>query len=490
MSRTRLVLRRLILVLLPVAVGLAGAAVAMLLLAKQTSLMGPFRVELSAGFGKGLTTVALPPLGRLTADTHLAPVGLTATLEDLRIQQLTTEIRDHGIQEVADRVLRDALDTAPRFALRVLLVSAIGATALALLVFRSRWKQIVGAALAAVLFVGGSELLAWRTYRPEALLTPTFSGSLSVAPKLIGPVQRAIDRIEAFRGELTAILDGAARVYSSIDANPLLGTDQIRVLHISDIHLSVLGIQFAKEAASAFDVDMVVDTGDLTSFGTPAENLVLGSIPGFRRPYLFVRGNHDSVGLVAAMRRIPNVIVLDAGTRRVAGLTVYGLGHPVFTPDRTRVIDDETFAAIARGAGTRIASDLARLPTPPDLVAVHDDRMAEAVAGQVPLVISGHFHQESVRTVGGTVFLRVGSTGGAGANVFTQQGGIPLSAEVLYFDRATGAFLAYDVIEQSPESGSLEVKRHVISQEFQPGAPTPTPTVSPTASPSPTSTSP
>jgi hypothetical protein len=120
-------------------------------------------------------------------------------------------------------------------------------------------------------------------------------------------------------------------------------------------------------------------------------------------------------------------------------------------------------------------------------VALHDDRMGEAAAGFVPLVISGHFHQASARTINHTLFLRVGSTGGAGANVFTQAGGVPLSAEVLYFSReAPHTLIAYDLIEQSPESGSLVVRRHLIGEEFGTLVPTPpstSPSVSPPSSP-------
>jgi predicted phosphodiesterase len=473
MTRIRRSLRSVLGFLAPVAVGLAGAALALLIWGKQTSLMGPFRVELTTSFGRGLTTVALPPLGRLTADTHTAPLGFTATLQDIRVPQLSAQLRDQGIDEIADRVLDDALRAAGRFAVRVLGVSAAGALVLALALFRFRWRAVVGATLATLLVVAGSEALAWRTYRPEALLSPTFSGSLALAPGLIGPVRTAFGRIEAFRGELTSILEGASRVYGSIETNPLIGANQIRVLHISDIHLSVLGLEFAREVADAFDVTLVIDTGDLTSFGTPAENLILRFMSGFGRPYVFVRGNHDSEGLVAAMRRIPNVVVLDGEARAVAGLTVYGLGHPVFTPDRNLNLDDDDIAALARASAQRIAADLARLGRPPDAVAVHDDRMAEGVAGSIPLVISGHFHRPSARSMAGTVFLRVGSTGGAGANVFTQEGGIPLSAEVLYFDRSTGRLLAYDVIEQSPETGSLQVQRHLASEEFPPVTPGP-----------------
>jgi hypothetical protein len=81
------------------------------------------------------------------------------------------------------------------------------------------------------------------------------------------------------------------------------------------------------------------------------------------------------------------------------------------------------------------------------------------------------------------LYLRDGSTGGSGFNVFTAPGGIPLSAEVLYFAREPEpTLIAYDVIDQSPESGSLTVDRHVVEDEFGelvPSPPPPTSTESP-----------
>src|SRR5207302_10916542 len=86
----------------------------------------------------------------------------------------------------------------------------------------------------------------------------------------------------------------------------------------------------------------------------------------------------------------------------------------------------------------------------------------------------------------GTLYLRIGSTGGAGAKVFTQVGGVPLSAEVLYFSRTTPRVLVgYDLIEQSPENGSLTVRRHLVSEDFGtlvPTPPSPSPSESPSAS--------
>ncbi|TMK84371.1 MAG: hypothetical protein E6G44_10100, partial [Actinobacteria bacterium] len=374
-------------------------------------------------------------------------------------------------------------------------VAVAGALILGLIVFRAAWRKVVAAVVVATLAVGLSETIAWRTYDSQALLTPSFSGSLALAPKLIGPAQTAIDRLDDVRAELSRVVTGAIGVYTSIQDVPQPGVEEIRVLHISDIHLSPLGVSFAQEVARSFDVDFVLDTGDLTSFGTPVENsLVLSQVASFRIPYVYVRGNHDSLALQADMERIPGVVVLDGRTKRVDGLTVYGLGDPVFTPNKLAAVDDARIAEQVRAVGPRILAQVSVLSRPPDIVAVHDDRMAEAAAGYVPLVVSGHFHQPGARVENGTLFLRVGSTGGAGANVFTEAGGVPLSAEVLYFSRTSPPQLvAYDQIDQSPVSGSLTVRRHLVEQEFgelvpTPPSPSPSPTPSPTGSLTPTFT--
>lgn len=474
-------------------VGLLGAWLGTLLLGRAEVPMGPFQVEVSAGFGPGLTEIGLPPFGRVVADTHVAPLRIAATLQDVRVQRLTEVVGRIGIEGLSDQVERDALAELKRLAGRLLGAAVLGALVLGVLVFRTRWKQILAAGLAAFLTIGGIELLAWRTYRPAAFAEPTYSGSLGTAAKLIGPVREATDRIEDFRAGLQTLIAGATRAYTSIQAQPLVGDDVVRVLHISDVHASPLGMDFARQVADSFDVDLVIDTGDTTSFGTSIENLIATRIPGFDRPYLFVRGSHDPMSLQSEIAGLSNGVVLDGNVSEVDGLAVYGLGHPSFTPARGEDVDAEAFEEESRSAGPVIAEDLAALEEPPDIVAVHDDRMAEAIAGSVPLVISGHFHETTARVVNGTLYLRIGTTGGSGAGVFRGIDEIPLSAQVLYFSRGPDAELvAFDVIEQFPDTGSLTVTRHLVSSEFGELVLTPSPTVSlaptltVTATPSPT----
>ena len=470
--------KRTAMLLAVAAVGLAGTWLGVTVGARRGAELGPFDVQLSAGFGKGQTEIVLPPLGRLTADTHTAPLAFRATLREVDIQELTRLVRDRSVRQIADDIEDSTRGRVVPFAFQLLGVGILGALLLAALVFRTNWRAVLLSLVVPVTVVGGSELAAWITYDSNAFRAPRFSGSLTLAPRLVGEVETAAARIDAFRLELQRIVSGAARVYSQIQTRQFSG-DQIRVLHIADVHLSPLGMEFARELAEAFDVHVVVDTGDLTSFGTSAEDLIARFVPGFGRPYLFVPGNHDGPSIEAAMARVPNVTVLDGTSVEKAGITFYGLRHPVFTPNKEAALDDAEFETRARQAGERILRDVEVVLTPPGVVAVHDDRMAEAVAGRVPVVISGHFHQSAARAREGTLFLRTGTTGGAGFTVFTQEGGIPLSAQILYF--APGpqpTLVAFDRITQSPESGNLSVERHLVREEFgelRPGVTPPPP---------------
>jgi predicted MPP superfamily phosphohydrolase len=448
-------------------VGLLGAWLGAVLLAPTSVAMGPFRVDVRPVLGRGVTEIGLPPFGRVVADTHVGPLGISGTLADVGVQRLTAVVGEVGIEGLVDRVQRDALGALGWLALRLLLASLIGAAVLAALVFRRRGREIVVACLAAVVVVGGAQVLAWATYRPAAFTEPTYTGSLGTASRLIGPVREATDRIEDFRVGLRTLIASATRAYTSIQAQPLLGAASVRVLHISDLHASPLGVDFAREVAAAFDVDVIIDTGDLTSFGTPLEDLITAKIATFGRPYVYVRGNHDPMSLQARIARLPIATVLDGNVAEVAGLRVYGLGHPAFTPAGTpHGLDPEAFEEEARAAASRVAEDLAALDAPPDIVAVHDDRMVESLAGRMPLVISGHFHRTSARAIDGTLFLRIGTTGGNGAGVFRGLD-VPFSAQVLSFSlRPEVRLVAYDVIEQDPETGSLSVTRHLVSREF------------------------
>jgi predicted MPP superfamily phosphohydrolase len=445
-------------------VGLGGAWLALLALGRADYAVGPFRVEMFARPGLGHTEIAVPPLGRLDANTHVGPIRLTATLQEVGPTEVSELVRHRGMQGLARQVEEEGLAALRVHGWRSLGVAVLGALALGLLIFRLRWRRVLAAGLSGAVLFGASATLAWTTFRPEAFASPTYTGSLALAPQLIGPIREATGRIEDFRIELQRLVAGAVGAYTQIaETVPETGT-AVSLLHISDIHSSPLGMDFAQRLAQAFRVDLVVDTGDLTSFGSPPERFITTRIRGFEVPYVFVPGNHDSPATSTGVGAQPNGIVLDGRAEEVAGLTIYGAGHPVFTPDPTVDVTDREFADAARAAGEAVAEDVAALDLPPDIVAVHDDRMAEASAGMVPLVISGHFHQPEARVEEGTVFLRVATTGAGGLDTFTRPEPIPLSAQILYFDGDPLRLVAWDVVTLNPITRDLSVSRHHISE--------------------------
>lgn len=472
-------LRRVAPLLAIVLVGMAGAWIAALVAGRAGYVVGPFRVELFARPGPGITEIALPPFGRIRADTHLSPLKLSAALREVGAEELTSVVRRKGVDGLALEVEEEGLAALRRYAWRSLAVGAAGAAAAGLLVYRRRWPRVVAAGLAGALLLAGAGGLSWATYRPEAFLRPTFTGSLTLAPRLVGPLQEATGRIEDFRAELERLVSGAVLAYSRIAGVRPAAQSDVVVLHISDIHLSPIGLDLAQRLASSFEVDLVVDTGDLTSFGSRLEEPIVERIGDFDVPYVFVRGNHDSPETARTVAAQPNATVLSHSSARVAGLMLYGAPDPLFTPDESRDLPPEAIAAAIRAAGMEIAEGVAAAEPPPDVLLVHDDRMAEEAAGLVPLVLSGHFHSTGSRVIDETRFLRVGSTGGGGLEAFARDGAEPLAAQVLYLDGTPLSLLAWDAIELDPITQDLTIRRHLPEEMEQVAEPTPAPAESP-----------
>jgi predicted phosphodiesterase len=470
-------------ILKPLVIGIVGAWFAVGAFGHQTVEMGPFHVRFDATFGRGLTDIALPPLGTLRANTHLAPLHLRATLQDVDVDALQPYVTSpDGPARLAASLEQQTTDRMLPFGLWLLEIGCLGALTLGALVFREP-RRAVAALLVGLITVAGAEGLTLETYDAKAFLTPSYSGTLALAPQLFGPVEGTIKRVGYFRDELERIVASAGQAYAAIEANPLGRGDEITVLHISDIHLSTLGYGFALRLAQGFNVDMVLDTGDTGSFGTEAEQAILSWVPRFERPYVFVRGSHDSFAFQQAVARYQNATVLDGNAATVAGLTIYGLGDPYFVSARGAPKADAQITRLVESVAPGLRDDVRTLPEPPDIIAVHDERMAELAAGYAPLVASGHFHTNVSRVQDGTLFLQVGTTGGAGPTGFTPEGDVPFSAEILYFRASadgTNRLIAWDVIQELPATGSFSVKRHVVVTDYGEISPSPSPEETPT----------
>jgi predicted MPP superfamily phosphohydrolase len=295
---------------------------------------------------------------------------------------------------------------------------------------------------------------AWRSLELDGLLTK--------APLLLGDLQSAPERLATYRDQLTELIRTGTDVYRAVAALPEPPpADAIRLLHISDIHLSPIAFPLAKALVDEYRVDAVVDTGDLVDWGTPPEQMFAGQVAALGVPYVFVKGNHDSDAIAAAVAAQPDATVLDTagGVVEVAGVRFAGMADPRFTPDKTTG-DDHAEHRVSEAAAAFAA---AIVGTQVDVVLAHDPAAARALAGIVPLVLAGHTHQRAVRRFGDTVLLVQGTTGGSGLRGVQQQPTTPVSLSIVYLDRATKRLHSVDEITLGGiGSVSLHVERRAL----------------------------
>jgi len=80
-----------------------------------------------------------------------------------------------------------------------------------------------------------------------------------------------------------------------------------------------VGLALARDLARSFDVDAVVDTGDITSFGFEPEARFVDELADFEVPYYLVAGNHDSEPVRRRLAESLHVISLEDEAVDIAG---------------------------------------------------------------------------------------------------------------------------------------------------------------------------
>lgn len=423
---------------------LAGAWLGILMLGRVAVPIGPFDATVAfRPFGGG-ATLDIPPLGALQADAYDGPLRLEIQLsrvDEVRASALATD--PSRLDGVVDRVNADLRDAVERVAWLTALAAVSGATTASLLVLRRRREPLIALGLSTAL-VAGIGGLAAATWRPGALSQPTYTGLLVNANSLIGSAEDLVARFDAYRASLEDLVSNVSTLYSTLSTLPAPGGtgDSVALLHVSDLHLNPAGFDLVRQVVTQFEVDGILDSGDITDWGSQPENGLIRSVGTLGVPYVSVRGNHDSAVTAGLLAAQPNVTVLDDSAVTVAGIRIVGASDPRFTPDR-----DASGGASLEEAGEGLAAFARSLADPPALALVHDPQLAQPLDGVVPLVLAGHRHEREITRLEGGTLLRIeGSTGGAGLRALQGEYPEPLTCTVLYLERGSGTLTAYDEI--------------------------------------------
>jgi predicted phosphodiesterase len=445
-------------------------------LARQEVTVGPARVGLSAGPALvGSSRLAAPPFGSVSARTHLGPLAFRAAIEDVDVPRLGQLLqgspgpgpggpRFAELEAALGPLEEQARQAATGFLLRIAALGVAGGLA-GIVLFRRRTRQRllrcgIGGLAATVLLL----VPAVATYDLSAFREPRYDGALEYAPALIGDVRTGLDRLRTLREEMVRIGRNLDRAYAAL-ANPVGDLDSngtVRVLHVSDMHLNPAGFDLAERLAEQFDVAAVVDTGDMGTWGLPTEPAVAANIARFEVPYLFVKGNHDDADMVRAVAANDNARVLDRTGTEVEGIRFFGVGDPTFTPGKGWRVEEFEQLKLEQSVG--VADAIERQALRPDVLLVHDGRLAAYARGHVATILEGHLHRFGTEVVNGTRTLLAGTTGAGGPDNFRAEAPPPADAQVVYFDPETRRPVAVDRITVRLPESSFSVERVLLPE--------------------------
>jgi len=360
---------------------------------------------------KGYTEVEVPPLGTIRAHTHKTPLLISLRLENIDLQLIQRLLAGAPEQKEVisqgKKVLKQVLIV---FTIKLLMLALLGGALGVFLSRRGSLKKYVYGSLLGVLLTGMLLAATYYTYDVRAFRNPQYSGVLRVAPWMVSLAQETMGKIETLGEKLELVAANLNRLYERLDELQPLGetTTEFKILHISDLHNNPAGMDFAFRVAELFKVDMIIDTGDISDFGTPLETLLLDQLKQLQVPYLFIAGNHDSPAIIDKMNTIPGVTVVN-GLVEKNGLFFYGVPDPSSAGNSVIPPDLSTIPRIAE----QVKEKLSRLPRV-DMLLLHNDKMARALTWRAPVILFGHNHQMKVTKKEGSIMVNAGTSGAAG----------------------------------------------------------------------------
>lgn len=454
--------------LLAMAAGIAGGLLLVSLFGTHQYAVGPLQVELGLRLlDRGTTRVVLPPAGQLMARTHVSPLEFRVTLQSVDIDALRETAESlPGPGELTDRLRDELVKAARHFLVRSLVLSAVGG-GLGVLIFGFRRRDYALKGTAAGLAVYSILLgAAYSSYDVTAFREPKYSGVLKTAPWMVGLLEESLVKVRELGDKFSLLAKNLVVLFERIDAlEPLAAIPGERVvLIVSDIHNNPAAMDFIGEIVRSFKVDLIIDAGDVTDFGTALEGLAVVGIAELGLPYVLAPGNHESPQVIEQLSSRPAATVLIMDQVDIGGIVIAGAADPSSATTSPRLPSPGELNSLTRD----LEEFLAEPGRPrPDILVVHNPQVAAAFVGRVPTVINGHTHTIWVRRENSTVWLNPGTTGAAGIRGLQTSQEMPYSLILAYMERSAdgGSWFvtAADTIRVFNFRTGFQIERHTFS---------------------------
>ena len=413
---------------------------------------------------KGSTTIDLSPLGSISAATHKLPLELKIKLHYIgtgAITQPTLTSIDNW-----SRIYEGLINNIKPFIIRQLLIIFCAAVFSVLLIWRSRLRTALISGLACSLLMALLLIGTYQSYQAQALREPVYYGIIALAPQVIPEPGKIMDRLEEIQADTRKIVGNISVLMRNSNGLAFFSTPMEenafkKVLLISDLHSNPLGVQFIKEISLAFQVDLILDAGDLTDLGTSLEAEYGAGISSIKTPYVFCPGNHDTPEIMDFVKNLDNAMVLEGGTVDISGIRILGVADPLSAGTEVEMEDALAWEKLMQEQAGALRKSAQEEEFPPHLLVVHHPQIAQQLAEDFPLIVYGHTHQQSIKVNNDSIMLNPGTSGAAGLRGLYADQAVPYSAMILYLNDE-GLAAAVDTVKYEPFSDRFYIERKLL----------------------------
>ncbi|MDI3534135.1 MAG: hypothetical protein PWQ82_500 [Thermosediminibacterales bacterium] len=445
-------------------VSLIGVLVFVHIFGEYSARISAFEIKLSSKFStRPATNVNIPPIGRITAITHKTPLQINITLTNVNLDVIKDILLSSPDKlAIFNDIKNEAGKIIKIYILKLLFLSFLGAVFAAYAANLKAIKYVFFYGLIGLLFMAAMVSLTYYTYDYNAFSNPEYTGILKAAPWMMGLAEEALSKVNELGDRMEIMAENIYTLFEKIDELKPLGLNEkerIKVLHVSDIHNNPVAMDFIEDIVESFKADIIIDTGDITDFGTPLEAELLTRIEKLKIPYIFIPGNHDSPIITEKMKTLKNVVVLKEDLVKVKGLKIFGVQDP--SADYNDIKPPDGF--ILDTFTENIINTMENINTPIDIAATHNPVIAKKIFKNKKVVLFGHTHSFGIENIDGSVFVNAGTSGAAGIRGLQTQKEIPYSVVLLYFDiNESPKLVAADIIKVYNLKRGLTLERVLI----------------------------
>ncbi len=452
-------------------ISLVGALVALYLFSGISFSVNSLELKLELlPYKGGETAIVIPPVGEVRATTHRAPFLVKLTLVSIKPDLLAETLSDLAENDGARQVKKQLADKIVGWTLRWAALAGLGGVGGWFLCNRraSIHSLLAAGGIAFISFLLLFGLTLVYPYDLDAFENPRYRGAIGAAPWVVDLVADSIsnfksagEQLEVLSVHVRELCDRMGRTFPPTEDVPLT------LLAVSDLHNNPAALNFMDKVIQTFKIDLIIDTGDITDYGTSLESELIKRIAHMPVPYLFVPGNHDNPFIVDTLREA-GALVIDDQMMEIAGLRVLGLTDPASRNHSMKVAPEEELRAVGNSA----FEELYDRGSPPDLVAAHNSLLIHDFIDRVPVIITGHTHRPEIKLDRTSWLINPGSVGAAGIRGLQSPGDNLYSLAILYFaESGEGAgdgsgddrklvVTAVDMITIPQLQGSFTVQRH------------------------------